>query len=101
MDSSSKWQVAKITKSHNQSDNEFPFETSSNLLLNKLKWEKLSLCHQKQKALFMYKTMHKLAPEYLQRFFTQRHAKCNLRNLQAKLALPKPHTILSETKFLL
>ena len=36
--------------------------------------------------------MHKLAPEYLQRLFTQRHAEYNLRNPLDKLALPKPHT---------
>ena len=48
-------------------------ETSSNLLLNKLKWENLSLRRQKQKALVMYKTMHKLDQEYLQRLFTQRY----------------------------
>jgi len=32
--------------------------------------------------------MHKLAPEYLQRLFTQRHAEY----LEGKLALTKPHT---------
>jgi len=36
--------------------------------------------------------MHKLAPEYLQPFFTQHHAEYNLRNLEGKLALPKPLT---------
>ena len=40
----------------------------------------------------MYKTMHILASEYLQRLFTQRHAEYNLRNLEGKLALPKLHT---------
>ena len=43
-----------------------PFDTSSNLLLAKLKWEKLSLRRKKQKALIMYKTLNELAPEYLQ-----------------------------------
>ena len=40
-----------------------PFDTSSNLLLDTLKWEKLSLRRKKQKALIMYKTIHILAPE--------------------------------------
>ena len=50
-----------------------PFDTSSNLLLAMLKWEKLSLRRKKQKVLIMYKTLNELAPEYLQCLFTQRH----------------------------
>ena len=69
-----------------------PFDTSSNLLLDALKWEKLSLRRKKQKALIMYKTIHDLAPEYLQRLFSQRDAEYNLRNLEGKLTLPKPNT---------
>ena len=70
-----------------------PFETSSNLLLAMLKWEKLSLRRKKQKALIMYKTLNKLAPDYLQCLFTQRHVNdYNLRNLEGKLSLPKPNT---------
>ena len=69
-----------------------PFDTSSNLLLDSLKWEKLSLRRKKQKALIMYKTIHDLAPEYLQRLFSQRDAEYNLRNLEGKLTLPKPNT---------
>ena len=70
-----------------------PFDTSSNLLLAMLKWEKLSLRRKKQKALIMYKTLNELAPEYLQCLFTQRHVNdYNLRNLEGKLSLPKPNT---------
>ena len=70
-----------------------PFDTSSNLLLAMLKWEKLSLRRKKQKALIMYKTLNELAPDYLQRLFTQRHVNdYNLRNLEGKLSLPKPNT---------
>ena len=69
-----------------------PFDTSSNLLLDNLKWEKLFLRRKKQKALIMYKTIHDLAPEYLQRLFSQRDAEYNLRNLEGKLTLPKPNT---------
>ena len=69
-----------------------PFDTNSNFLLDTLKWEKLSLRRKKQKALIMYKTIHDLAPEYLQRLFSQRHAEYNLRNLEGKLTLPKPNT---------
>ena len=50
-----------------------PFDTSCNLLLAMLKWEKLSLRRKKQKALIMYKTLNELAPEYLQCLFAQRH----------------------------
>ena len=69
-----------------------PYDTSSSLLLNKLKWEKLSKRRQTQKALIMFKTIHKLAPDYLHQLFTPRRAEYNLRNLEGKLALPKPHT---------
>ena len=34
----------------------------------------------------------KLAPEYLHQLFTPRHTEYNLRHLEGKLALPKPHT---------
>ena len=57
-----------------------PFDTSSSLLLNKLKWETLSKRRQKQKTT-MFKTMHKLASEYFQQIFTSRNAEYNLRNL--------------------
>ena len=70
-----------------------PFDTSSNLLLAMLKWDKLSLRRKKQKALIMYKTLNELAPDYLQCLFTQRHVNdYNLRNLEGKLSLPKPNT---------
>ena len=70
-----------------------PFETSSNLLLAMLKWEKLSLRRKKQKALIMYKTLNELAPDYLQCLFTQRHVNdYHLRDLEGKLSLPKPNT---------
>ena len=69
-----------------------PFHTSSNLLLDTLKWAKLSLRRKKQKARIMYKTIHDLAPEYLQRLFSQGDAEYNLRKLEGKLTLPKPNT---------
>ena len=70
-----------------------PFDTSSNLLLAMLKWEKLSLRPKKQKALIMYKTLNELAPDYLQRLFTERHVNdYNLRHLEGKLSLTKPNT---------
>ena len=70
-----------------------PFDTSSNLLLAMLKWEKLPLRHKQQKALIMYKTLNELSPEYLQCLFTQRHVNdYNLRNLEGKLSLHKPNT---------
>ena len=70
-----------------------PFDTSSNILLAMLRWEKLSLRRKKQKALIMYKTLNELAPDYLQCLFTERHVNdYNLRNLEGKLSLPKPNT---------
>ena len=70
-----------------------PFDTSSNLLLAMLRWEKLSLRRKKQKALIMYKTLNELAPDYLQCLFTERHVNdYNRRNLEGKLSLPNPNT---------
>ena len=66
----------KLQKLQNRSARiitKLPFDTSSNLLQAKLKWEKLSLRRKKEKALIMYKTLNELAPEYLQCLFTQRH----------------------------
>ena len=40
-----------------------PYDTSLSLLLNKLKWEMLSERRHTQKALIMFKTIHKLAPQ--------------------------------------
>ena len=68
-----------------------PYDTSLNLLLEKLKWEKLSKRCQTQKALMMFKSIQKLAPEYLSQLFTTRCVKYNLRNLKGKVDLPKPH----------
>ena len=62
-----------------------PFDTSSNLLLAMLRWEKLSLRRKKQKALIMYKTLIELAPDYLQCLFTERHVNdYNLRTFAAQ-----------------
>ena len=72
-----------------------PFDTSSNLLLAMLNWEKLSLRRKKQKALIMYKTVNYLALDYnyLKCLFTQRHIKnYDLRNLEEKLSQLKPNT---------
>jgi hypothetical protein len=40
----------------------------------------------------MYKTINKLAPEYLQNLFLFRTTDYNLRNAEMKLNLPKPRT---------
>ena len=86
----------KLQKLQNRAAREItqsPFDTSSNLLLAMLSWEKLSLRRKKQKALIMYKTLNELAPDYLQCLFTERHVNdYNLRNLEGKLSLPKPNT---------
>ena len=72
-----------------------PFDTSCNLLLAILKWEKLSLRRKEQKAsiMYTYKTLNELALDYLQCLFAQRHVNdYSLRNLEGKLSLPKPNT---------
>ena len=64
------------------------YETSSNVLLEMLKWDSLSV---RQKAVVMFKSLNKLAPVYLQDLFNIRSTNYNLRNSCGKLTLPKPH----------
>ena len=47
---------------------------------------------REQKAFMMYKTIHDLAPKYLQSLFSQRHSAYNLRNSEGRLTLSKPNT---------
>ena len=79
--------LQKLQNSATRVITQSPFETSSILLLALLKWEKLSLRREKQKALIMYKTLNELAPDYLQCLFTQRHVNdYNPRNLVLKFS---------------
>ena len=70
------------------------YETSSNVLLEMLKLDSLSVRRKKQKAVVMFKSLNKLAPVYLQDLFDihVRSTSYNLRNLCGKLTLPKPRT---------
>ena len=45
-----------------------------------------------QKVTLIFKSIHDLAPQYLQDLFTFRHTHYNLRNSDIKLSLPKPRT---------
>ena len=45
------------------------YGTSSNVLLEMLKWDSLSVRRKKQKAVVMFKSLSKLAPVYLQDLF--------------------------------
>jgi len=68
------------------------YDTSSSVLLEELCWDTLSVRRKKQKVTLMFKSIHELAPQYLQDLFTLRHTNYNLRNSDIKLALPKPRT---------
>ena len=46
------------------------YDTSSSLLFDILGWDNLSTNRKKQKAIIMYKTIHKLTPVDLQEIFT-------------------------------
>ena len=48
------------------------YETSSSVLVDMLKWDTLSARRQKQKAVMMFKSLHKLVPVYLQHLFNER-----------------------------
>ena len=67
-------------------------EINSSLLLETLKWDKLSSRRRKQKAIMMFKSLNGLAPEYLQDLFSERNTDYNLRDAFRKLNLPKPRT---------
>ena len=49
-------------------------EVNSSLLLETLKWDKLSLRRRKQKAIMVFKSLNGLAPVYLQDLYSERHA---------------------------
>jgi hypothetical protein len=49
------------------------YDVSSSILLEKLHWDNLSLRRKKHKSILMYKTINKLAPEYLQNLFSFRN----------------------------
>ena len=67
-------------------------EVNSSLLLETLKWDKLSLRRRKQKAIMMFKSLNRLAPVYLQDLFSERHTDYDMRDSLRKLNLPKPRT---------
>ena len=67
-------------------------EINSSLLLETLKWDKLSSRRRKQKAIMMFKSLNGLAPVYLQDLFSERNTDYNLRDAFRKLNLPKPRT---------
>ena len=67
-------------------------DISSNLLLDQLKWNNLSVNRLKQKAILMYKTLNGQTPQYLHEMFTSRRCQYPLRNYNGKLFIPKPNT---------
>ena len=69
------------------------YDTNSSLLFDMLGWDNLSTNRKKQKAITMYKTIHKLTPVYLQDIFTSRNTNYELRDAENKLYLPKPRTV--------
>ena len=69
-----------------------PYNISSNLLPEQLKWNNLSVNRQKQKAIPMFKTLNGQTPQYLQDMFDSRRCQYSLRNCNGKLFIPKPNT---------
>ena len=68
------------------------YNISSNLLLDQLKWNNLSVNRLKQKAIPMYKTLNGQTPQHLHEMFTSRRCQYPLRNSNGKLFIPKPNT---------
>ena len=68
------------------------YYTSSTVLLVKLDWEQLQLRRKKQKALTVFKAIHKLTPGYLHDLFFPRSTEYFLRDHENKLYLARPPT---------
>ena len=93
-------QSDKLKKLHNCAARETlkaNYGTSSALLLDILKWDKLVIRRKKHKALLTFKSLNKQAPVYLQNLFYERSTDYDLRNFSHKLTLPG--RVLFETKF--
>ena len=68
------------------------YNTSSNLLLEILKWDRLEIRRKKQKATMMFKSLNESAPMYLRDLFNERSTNYDLCNSFCNLTLPRPHT---------
>ena len=68
------------------------YDRSASFLLNLLNWGDLITRRQKLKAILMFKTINGLTRAYLQNLFSTRSTQYNLRDSEAKLELPMPHT---------
>lgn len=68
------------------------YETSTDLMLEKLNWDRLSTIRKNHKATLMFKILSNQTPEYLQELFVPRIGTHNLRDSENKLWLPKPRT---------
>lgn len=68
------------------------YDTRSSDLRNRLRWDSLCVRRIKLKAILMFKSIHGLAPSYLQNLFSARHTNYHLRNSEQRLTLPRPRT---------
>ena len=68
------------------------YETRTATLLDSLQWDALHTRRNKLKAILMYKSLNKLAPEYLKELFLPKRSKYDLRDNEGKLVLPLPRT---------
>ena len=68
------------------------YGTSSSLLLDILKWDKLVIRRKKHKAIMMFKSLNEQAPVYLHNLFHERSTDYDLRNSFQKLTLTRPRT---------
>ena len=68
------------------------YGTSSSLLLDILKWDKLVIRRKKHKAIMMFKSLNEQASVYLQNLFHERSTDYDFRNSFHKLTLPRPRT---------
>ena len=68
------------------------YEDSPSEILDHLGWDKLTDRRKKLKAVLMFKETRKLAPKYIQGLFKPIESCYEIRDIENKLALPKPRT---------
>ena len=73
------------------------YDTSASFLLNLLNWD--DLITRRLKATLMFKTINGLTLAYLENLLSTRNMKYNLRDSEAKLELPMPHTSYGKRAF--
>ena len=96
-DNCTKFSAEKLQKLQNRAARILTFssyKTKADFLIEELGWRKLESQRKNQKTLMVYKSLNKLAPDYLRLLFNSRNAVTSytLRDTDGKLAVPMRRT---------